>query len=152
MRHHLEKCICDIRNCMKTNHLKLNDTKLEFIIIGYHTELCCLSCNDGINIGDSIIQASPSLGNIGVIFDHSLIMTDHIHAKCRVCYCHIRNIVNISSHLTKDAAITLIHAFVASKLNHMNALLYGLPKYLYVHDMLHLYQTPSVLWSMNLHS
>ena len=57
-------------------------------------------------------------------------MKDHIHAMCRSCYCHIRNIGKVRSDLTKDAAITLIHAFVASNLDHMNAFLYELPKYL----------------------
>ena len=114
---------------MRKNHLKLNDAKTEFIIIWYHTELHHLSGNDGIKIGDSIIKASPSARNIGAIFDRSLTMKDHIHAMCRACYCHIRNIGKVRSHLTKDAAITLIHAFVASKLDHMNALLYGLPRY-----------------------
>ena len=38
------------------------------------------------------------------------------------------NIGKVGSHLTKDADITLIHAFVASMLDHMNALLYKTPE------------------------
>ena len=47
----LDECICDIRNWMRKNHLTLNDVKMEFIIIGYNTELCHMSGNDGIKIG-----------------------------------------------------------------------------------------------------
>ena len=80
-----------------------------------------------ITIGDSIINVSR---NIGAIFDCSLTMKDHIQANCRACYCPIRNIGKVRRHLKKDAAITIIHAFVPSKLYYMNALLYGPPKYL----------------------
>ena len=59
-RHHLEAYICDIRSWMRKSHLKLNDAKTEFVIIGYHTELHHLSGHDGIKIGDSIIKASSS--------------------------------------------------------------------------------------------
>ena len=110
--HCLGECTCEIRNLMGKNHLQLNDSKMEFIIIRYHTKLHQLSGNDGIKIGDSIIKASPLARNIGAIFDCPLIMKDHIHAMCRACYCHIRHIGKVRSYLTKDAAITLIHAFV----------------------------------------
>jgi hypothetical protein len=61
-------------------------------------------------------------------------MKDHVNAMCRSSYCHIRNIGRIRAFLTKDAAVNLVHAFVSSKLDQVNALLYGIPKYL-VHKL-----------------
>jgi hypothetical protein len=128
-RSRLESCISEIRIWMMQNHLKLNDSKTEFLIIGSHAQLRQLS-NDGIQIGDTVVTASPSARNIGAIFDCTLSMKDHVNALCRSCYCHIRNIGKVRRLLTKDAAVNLVHAFVSSKLDHMNALLFGLPKYL----------------------
>ena len=125
----LEACIAEIREWMRTNHLKLNETKTEFLIIGSNAQVRQLS-KQGITIGEAVIQPSQSARNIGAIFDSSLNMKDHVNSLCRSCYCHLRNIGKIRKSLTKDAAITLIHAFVASKLDHLNALLYGVPKYL----------------------
>jgi hypothetical protein len=85
---------------------------------------------DEIKIGDTMVEASKSAGNIGAILDHKLSMKDHINTLCRSCYCHIRNIGKVRPSLTRDAAVSLMHAFVSSKLDHMNALLYGVPKYL----------------------
>ena len=67
-RHKLEACISEIRNWMQRNHLKLNDTKTEFLIIGSKTQLNQLT-NDSIQIGDTIIKSSHSARNIGAIFD-----------------------------------------------------------------------------------
>ena len=41
---------------------------------------------------------------------------------------HLRNIGTVRKNLTQDATLTLIHAFIASRLDNMNALLYGIPK------------------------
>jgi predicted nucleic acid-binding Zn-ribbon protein len=128
-RNRLEACIQDIREWMKQNHLKLNEAKTEFLVIGSHIQLQKLKI-DEIKIGDTIVKASKSARNIGAIFDHTLSMKDHINTLCRSCYCHIRNIGKVRPLLTRDAAVSLMHAFVSSKLDHMNALLYGVPKYL----------------------
>ena len=41
----------------------------------------------------------------------------------------IRNISRIRWYLSTDAAKSLVHSFVSSKLDYCNSLLYGLPKY-----------------------
>ena len=43
---------------------------------------------------------------------------------------HLRNILKIRKYLTQDFAQILIHAFISSKLDYCNSLLYGIPKYL----------------------
>ena len=43
---------------------------------------------------------------------------------------HLRNISKIRKYLTLDSAEILIHAFLGSKLDYYNLLLYGIPKYL----------------------
>ena len=125
----LETCISEIRDWMQRNHLKLNDTKTEFLVIGSKTQLSQLS-NDSIQIGDSIIKSSHSARNIGAIFDCTMSMKEHVATMCRACYCIIRNIGKVRSSLTEDAAMTIVHAFISSKLDHMNSLLFGITKHL----------------------
>ena len=125
----LEACIAEIRDWMGLNHLKLNDSKTEFMVIGSPAQLKHLH-TDSIKIGEATIASTSSARNIGAIFDSTLSMQDHVSSICRSCYCHIRNLGKIRSSLTKDAAINLVHAFISSRLDQMNSLLFGVPKYL----------------------
>ena len=125
----LEACINEIRVWMKANFLKLNDSKTEFLILGSASQLRDVTTSS-VRIGDSQIQSSKSARNIGAIFDSSLTMKEHVRAICRACYFHVRNIGKVRKHLTQDAAKTLVHSFIASRVDHMNALLYGIPKYM----------------------
>ena len=68
-----------------------------------------------------------SARNIGVIQDENLSMVGQISAICRSAYYHLRNIGQIRKYLDRSATETIIHAFVSSRLDNGNALLYGLP-------------------------
>ena len=57
-------------------------------------------------------------------------MVPHVNAVCQSSFFHLRNIGFISKYLTYDAAKIIIDAFVVSKLDYCNSLLYGLPSYL----------------------
>ena len=46
---------------------------------------------------------------------------------CRTAFYHLRNIGKIRNCFSQDNAETLVHAFISSKLDFCNALLYGLP-------------------------
>ena len=53
----------------------------------------------------------------------------HVTAVCKAASFHLQNIYKIRKYVNHDSTITVIHAFVTSKLDFCNALLYGLPKY-----------------------
>ena len=125
----MEACIREIREWMSLNYLKLNDSKTEFVIIGTAHQLQRLT-NDTITIGNDNVSASNSARNIGAYFDKNMNMKKHIQSVCRACYCHIRNIGKVRRHLTQKAAQSIIHAFISSRVDHMNALVYGCHKYL----------------------
>ena len=73
--------------------------------------------------------ASQKASNIGVLFDESLSMVPQVTAICKSAFYHLRKISLIRKYLTFDAAQLLVHAFVTSKLDYCNSLLYGLPKH-----------------------
>jgi hypothetical protein len=108
--------------------LKLNDDKSEFLLI------CSSRCKGGlghpisIRIGDQTIDAVPLARNIGALIDQHLTLGPQVRAVCKSSYYHLHNIGLIRKLLTPEATATLVNALVTSKLDGLNALLFGLPK------------------------
>ena len=71
---------------------------------------------------------SSNAKNLGVVFDSTFNMATHINNVCKKAFYEIRNIGRIRRFLDDKAAEALVHAFVSSKLDYCNSLLYGLPK------------------------
>jgi len=105
----------------------INDDKTEFLLIGTRQQLDKLdSCS--ITVGDNHISPSPCVRNLGSWFDSNLSMTDHINKACNAAFYHLHNLRRIKKYLSRDSLITLVHAFITSRLDYCNGLLFGLPK------------------------
>ena len=115
---------------MAENLLKLNEAKTEYILLGSKYSLEKLTNIQTVEIGDDIIHATSSVKNIGASIDGKLTMVPHINNICKSCYLHLRHLSQIRNYLTKDVPVTLVHAFISSKLDNLNSLLYGLPEYM----------------------
>ena len=122
----LEACIEEIRNWMEANYLKLNDSKTEFVIFGTQIDLAKVS-GWTVTVGNSEILPSKSARNIGACMDSALNMETHINNIIRSCYAQLHSISKIRRYLTIDAAKTIVHAFVLSRLDNLNSLLYDIP-------------------------
>ena len=59
--------------------------------------------------------------------DKSLNMEKHIQKLCQTSIAQLRNIADVRKYLTQNGAEKLIHAFITSRLDYYNSLLYGLP-------------------------
>ena len=84
---------------------------------------------DSVVVIDESITPEPHARNLGIIPDTYLTFNNHIAKVCKVSHFHLRNISKIRKFLSKESTEILIHAFVSSKLDHCNSLLYGLPAY-----------------------
>ena len=124
----MEGCLTELKQWMSVNHLKLNEEKTEFLVIGQKTSLQKIDGPHTIVIGDAIITAAEKAKNIGAVMDNKMNMISHVNHISRSCYVHLRNIGRIRPNLTEDAAATIVHAFVSSKLDNSNSLLYGVPE------------------------
>ena len=122
----MQDCITDIKKWMLADKLKLNDDKTEFIIIGTRQQLAKVSV-DSLCIGDEIIKPSSVVRNLGSWFDSQLKMDLHINKCCKAAFFHLFNIRRIRKFLSFDTTQILINAFVTSRLDYCNSLLYGLP-------------------------
>ena len=66
--------------------------------------------------------------NLGSYIDDKLSLNSHINKVCNASFYYLHNIGLIRKHLSRDSSETLIHAFVSSRLDYCNSLLYGLPQ------------------------
>ena len=123
----LEACISEIRQWMMNNMLKLNDKKTEFMVLGSRRTIQNVCDITSLQVGDSSIESTSVARNIGAVMDRTLDMHDHVKSICKSSYINLRNISRIRKYLTEDAAAILVHSLVISKLDNLNALLYGLP-------------------------
>jgi len=124
----VEECIRDIDNWMLCNNLKLNNDKTEFLLL--HSKHRPKPPMDCIIAGDEHINVSDYAKNIGVLYDTTLSFDKHISTVCQLAFYHLRNISRVRKYLSYDTTKVLVHAFVTSKIDFCNSLLFGLPKHL----------------------
>ena len=123
----LRACLDELRQWLRENFLSCNDTKTEFIIIGTWQQLLKVNI-DGIRIGDAWIQPKESVRNLGVMFDSNMNMKDHVTSICQSGYYHLKNLTSVRKYLDRSTTELGIHAFVTSRLDMGNSLLYGICK------------------------
>ena len=113
---------------MLQNLLKLNRSKTELLILNAkHRPSPPIAA---VAIGDAVINPSKTAQNISAVCDSSLSVEEHVKASCKSAFFHLSNIAQIRKHLPTQAAETLIHSFVTSKVDFFNSLLYGVPNQL----------------------
>ena len=122
----IEHCTHDIRKWMSQDKLLMNDAKTELLLIGTRQQLAKVRI-DSITIGNSDIAPQSPVRNLGVWLDCNLSMGDHITKTSSVAFYYLYNIRRIRKYLSKECTETLIHAFISSRIDYCNSLLYGLP-------------------------
>ena len=124
----IEDCVAAIRSWMSEDKLNLYDDKTEFLLVGTKQQLAKVCIKD-IKVGCVEISPSSSVRNLGVWFDSSLNVSEHITKLCASAFFYIYNIRRIRKYLSRDSAETLVHSFISSRSDYGNSLLFGLPQY-----------------------
>ena len=109
------------------NSLKLNENKSEFIMCGSKQHLAKVNI-PSIRIGDVYIQPSSKCRNLGVIFDCHMSHINQVASVSKSVRYHLRNLGFIRKYLNRTATEQLVHAFISSRLDFCNSLLYNLPQ------------------------
>ena len=122
-----EQCVDDIRSWMKTNMLVLNDDKTEVIQFSSRLRTDAEKLTS-LKIGDLDITPSLSVRNLGVDLQNDGSMSNYINHICRTGFFSLYRIGKIRKLLDRTCTERLIHAFVTSRLDYCNSLLYGIPK------------------------
>ena len=75
------------------------------------------------------ISPASSARNLGTWFDTHLDMGTHITKTYSSAFYYLYNIRHISKYLSRESTEKLVHAFISSRLDYCNSLLYGIPEY-----------------------
>ena len=85
----LLKCLSSIKDWMANNFLQLNEDKTEVLIVAPDT-----TASKVVQLLGSLSSAVQSkLRNLGVIFDHNMLLDQHI--KSLTCFFQLRNIAKL---------------------------------------------------------
>ena len=121
------ECIADIDTWMSSNRLKLNSDKTQFIWLGTRYQRQKVDITS-IQLGISEVKFQSNVNDLGVIIDDLLSMKDHVQRICRSSYYQLRQLRTVRKSLSMESCEALIHAFVSSRLDYCNSLLYGINK------------------------
>ena len=114
---------------MSQNFLKLNENKTEFIVFGTTVQLSKLKSST-LAVGYSSVNLSSKVRNLGAIFDNKMKLISHVNTVCQKAHNKLRNIGKIQKYLSQDTEEIIVHAFVTTRLDYLNSLLYGMPDYI----------------------
>ena len=117
-------------NARLSNRLCLNLDKTKYLWFGTRQQLG--KC-DTVALSNTILAAMVSdtvTRNLGLLLDQEQSMGDHITKLSQVCFFHLRRIRVVRHSLTRNALLTLVHAFVCSRLDFCNSAMFGVHSYL----------------------
>ena len=123
----LELCIADLKTWMLHHFLELNNEKTEIVLIGSKHNLKLMS-SISVSINGIVITSYDKVKNLGTVFDNEMSMQAFVSAKCQCALYHLRSIARIRKYLDQDATRSLIQAFVISRIDYANSLLFGINK------------------------
>lgn len=127
--HTLEACITDVTAWTNMNRLKLNADKTELLWAGSkHGSALLGSSGPSLQLGAETIKASDHVRLLGVTISSDLSLDKHVSTICSTCFYWLRQIRRIRRSIDTDSAATLVHAFIASRVDYCNTVLAGSPK------------------------
>ena len=121
----MQSCISDVKAWATANMLKLNDSKTELMLVTSKRSKHLHNLPTSITIGNAQIPFKQSVMNLSFTLDCHLTMNAHVSYIVRTCYFELRRLASIHRFLTSTATATLVSAFVLSRIDYCNSLLFG---------------------------
>ena len=121
----MQSCISDVKAWATANMLKLNDNKTELMLVTSNGTRHLHNLPTSMTIGNAQIPFKKSVKNFGFTLDCHLTMNAHVSNIARTCYLELRRLASIRRFLTSTATATLVSAFVLSRIDYCNSLLFG---------------------------
>ena len=123
--HSIQSCISDVKPWATANMLKLNDNKTELMLVTFKRTKHLHNLPTSITIGNAQIPIKQSVKNLGFTIDCNLTMNAYASNISQTCYFELRCLASIRRFLTSTATATLVSAFVLSRIDYCNSLLFG---------------------------
>ena len=128
--HSRQSCISDVKALATANMLILNDNKTEPMLASSKRTKHLHNLPTSITMGNAQILFKQSVKNLGFTLDCHLTMNVHVSNISRTCYFELRCLASIRRFLTSAVTATLVSAFLLSRIDYFNSLLFG-----YTHDV-----------------
>ena len=114
----LHACLLAIEDWMASNFLQLNAAKTEVLIIASDKVAEKVANHMGSLKGN----LRSDIRNLGVNFDQTMHLDNHVKSLTHSCFFHLRNIAKLRSIVSHVELEMSVHAFISSRLDHCNAL------------------------------
>ena len=122
----IEKCVEEIKIWMTNNLLKLNEDKTELIVITSR-DSSSKEQNITINIGGHAISPSDTYPkNLGVVFDSTCSLKQHVSNICRSINFNLYSIGKIRRYIDQSTTEKMVTALITSRMDYCNSLMYGM--------------------------
>ena len=99
---------------MSKNLLQLNAAKTEVLIFAPDS----VAARVQEHLGPLKTNIHPSVRNLGVHFDQSMHLDQHVKALCRNSFFHLRNVAKLRSIVSQKELEMAVHAFVSSRIDY----------------------------------
>ena len=103
----------------------LNLSLSEAILLGTRQRAHSYSSLATVNVAGSQIPLADHIKILGVTLDKNLSMNNHDNAVCKSIHSHTRALRHIRSSISEDMAKMVVCAFVSSRLDYANSVLFG---------------------------
>ena len=126
--HQLSTCLVNVEAWLKASRLRLNPAKTQVMWLGSQHLLSRLDIVH-VPILSSCIRVQNTARDLGVLIDsrcHRLSLGENVTCTSvsRNGYYQLRQLRPVVRYLSHDATKTLVHAFIASRLDYCNALFF----------------------------
>ena len=118
-------CLSSISSWTNAHFLKLNKTKTHIMVFGNKHFKQSVNLSGCLSSSGSFIPLSHSTKLLGVHIDDTLSFNIHVSKTVSSSLIILKNVRSIRKLLTSDAAATLIHSIITSKLDQCNSLLFN---------------------------
>ena len=105
--------------------LKLNDSKTELMLVTSKRTKHLHNLPTSITVGNAQIPFKQSVKNLDFTLDCDLTMNAHVSNIVQTCYFELRRLAFIRRFLISTTTATLVSAFVFSRIDYCNSLLFG---------------------------
>ena len=121
----ITRAFSTISSFMHDSNLKLNPSKNQFIPFSRKnspSDLSALQLEDGV-----CIEHYDEVRNLGVVMYYKLSIHSHANSIRKSGFLQLTRLQFIRSFILKQQFVTLVHAFITSRLDFCNSIVYCLP-------------------------
>ena len=121
----MKSCMSDVKAWAIAIMLNRNDNKTELMLVTSKRTRHLHILPTSITMGNAQIPVNQSVMNEGFTLDCHHTINAHVFNIARTCYFELRRLASICRFLTSTATATFVSAFVLSRIDNCNSLLFG---------------------------